>query len=220
MSPESLIQDVCFGARVLFRRPAFTIVIVVVLALGIGANTAIFSVVDAVLLQPLPYRDSDRLVLVWQSSKEHRATGEWFNTYREFQEWQRSSRSLENLAALTWALSEKTLAWRGKTESVLAIPASLDFFSMLGVNAAVGRTFEQSDLNEGCAAVLSHAFWQNEIVDKDGKPSKVRRINNGEKIEIYFLPKGMKVHEYKKPDYVADANLIFKIKMLEEAQRP
>lgn len=59
-----------------------------------------------------------------------------------------------------------------------------------------------------------------EIVDKDGKPSNVRRINNGDKIEIYYLPKGMKVHEYKKPDYVADANLIFKIKILEEAQRP
>lgn len=59
-----------------------------------------------------------------------------------------------------------------------------------------------------------------EIVDKDGKPSNVRRINNSDKIEIYYLPKGMKVHEYKKPDYVADANLIFKIKILEEAQRP
>ena len=169
MSLESLIQDVRFGARVLFRRPAFTIVIVVVLALGIGANTAIFSIVDAVLLRSLPYRDSDRLVLVWQSSQEHRAAGEWFNTYREFQEWQRSSRSFENLAALTWAVSERTLAWRGKTESVLAIPASVDFFSMLGVNAAVGRTFQRSDLNEGCAAVLSHAFWQNEL----GAPADV-----------------------------------------------
>lgn len=169
MKFESLIHDVRFGVRVLFRRPAFTILIVVVLALGIGANTAIFTIVDAVLLRPLPYHDSERMVLVWQSSKEHRATGEWFNTYREFQEWQRSSRSFEKLAALTWAVSEKTLAWRGKTESVLAIPASVDFFSMLGVNAAVGRTFEQSDLNEGCAAVLSHAFWQNEL----GAPADV-----------------------------------------------
>ena len=104
MNLESLIQDARFGLRVLFRRPAFTTVVVVVLALGIGANTAIFSIVDAVLLRPLPYRDSDRLVLVWQSSKEHRATGEWFNTYREFEEWQRNSRSFEKLAALTWAV--------------------------------------------------------------------------------------------------------------------
>ncbi|MFL6440317.1 MAG: ABC transporter permease [Terriglobales bacterium] len=167
MNLESLIQDARFGLRVLLRRPAFTTVVVVVLALGIGANTAIFSIVNAVLLRPLPYRDSDRLVLVWQSSKEHRATGEWFNTYREFEEWQRNSRSFEKLAALTWAVSEKTLVWHGKTQNILAIPTSVDFFSMLGVNAAIGRTFEQSDLNEGCTAVLSHALWQNEL----GAPS-------------------------------------------------
>ena len=169
MNFESLIQDVRFGLRLLFRRPAFTIVIVVVLALGIGANTAMFSIVDAVLLRPLPYRDSDRLVLVWQSSKEHRTTGEWFNTYREFEEWQRNSRSFEKLAALTWAVSEKTMLWSGKTHSVLAIPASVNFFSMLGVNATLGRTFEQTDLNEACTAVLSHAFWQNEL----GAPADV-----------------------------------------------
>jgi len=163
MKFESFIQDARFGFRILFRRPAFTCVVVLVLALGIGANTAIFSIVDAVLLRPLPYRDSDRLVLVWQSSKEHRATGEWFNTYREFQQWQRNSHSFDNLAALSWAVGEKPLLWRGKTHSVLAIPTSVDFFSMLGVNAAIGRTFEQPDLNEECSAVLSHAFWQNEL---------------------------------------------------------
>ena len=163
MNLHSLVQDVRFGLRVLFRRPAFTTLVVVVLALGIGANTAMFSIIDAVLLRPLPYRDSDRLVLVWQSSKEHRATGEWFNTYREFQEWQQNSRSFEKLAALTWAVSEKTLVWRGKAQKILAIPTSVDFFSMLGVKAAVGRTFEQPDLNEGCTTVLSHSFWQNEL---------------------------------------------------------
>jgi hypothetical protein len=169
MNLDSLIQDARFGLRLLIRRPAFTIVIVLVLALGVGANTAMFSIIEAVLLRSLPYRDSDRLVLVWQSSKEHRATGEWFNTYREFEEWQKHSRSFERLAALTWAVSEKTLVWRGKTQSVLAIPASVDFFSMLGVNANVGRTFELADLHQGCTAVLSHAFWQTEL----GAPTDV-----------------------------------------------
>src|SRR5689334_13946034 len=163
MKIESFIQDARFGLRVLSRKPAFTTVVVVVLALGIGANTAIFSIVNAVLLRPLPYPESDRLVLVWQSSKEHRATGEWFNTYREFQAWQRSSRSFEKLAALSWAVGEKTLVWQGKAQSVLSIPTSVDFFSMLGVKAAMGRTFERPDLNQGCSAVLSHAFWQNQL---------------------------------------------------------
>ena len=122
-----------------------------------------FSIVDAVLLRRLPYRNSDRLVVVWQSSKEHRSTGEWFNTYSEFEDWERNSRSFEKLAALSWAVGDSTLGWHGKARNVLAIPASVDFFSMLGVPAAIGRTFEQQDLNEGCTTVLSHAFWQNEL---------------------------------------------------------
>src|SRR5215469_2786471 len=163
MNLDSLIRDVRFGLRVLFRKPAFSTLVVVVLALGIGANTAIFSIVDAVLLRPLPYRHSDRLVLVWQSSKEHRTTGEWFNTYREFEDWQRNSHSFEKLAALSWAVREKTLVWHGKAQNILAIPTSVDFFPMLGVNAAIGRTFEPPDLKQGCTAVLSHSFWQNEL---------------------------------------------------------
>ena len=162
-SIESLIQDVRFGLRVLGRRRGSFIFIVLVLALGIGANTAMFSIVDAVLLRRLPYRNSDRLVVVWQSSKEHRSTGEWFNTYSEFEDWERNSRSFEKLAALSWAVGDSTLGWHGKARNVLAIPASVDFFSMLGVPAAIGRTFEQQDLNEGCTTVLSHAFWQNEL---------------------------------------------------------
>jgi predicted permease len=162
-SLESFVQDAHFGLRILARRPGSSMVIVLVLALGIGANTAMFSIVSAVMLRPLPYRNSDRLVLVWQSSKQHRSTGEWFNTYREFEQWERSSRSFEKMAALSWAVGGKTLVWHGKPQDVLAIPASVDFFSMLGVPAALGRTFEQHDLSEGCTTVLSHAFWQNEL---------------------------------------------------------
>jgi predicted permease len=162
-SLESIIQDTRFGLRVLGRRPGLSIVIVLVLALGIGVNTAMFSIVNAVLLKPLPYRNSDRLVLVWESSKQHRSTGEWFNTYSEFEQWAHNSRSFEKLAALSWAVGGKTLAWHGKTQNVLAIPVSVDFFAMLGVSATIGHTFEQADLSEGCATVLSHAFWQNQL---------------------------------------------------------
>lgn len=146
LSLENLMQDVRFGVRVLLRRPAFSIVAVVILALGIGANTAMFSLVSAVLLKPLPHKNSDRLVVVWQSDSHHRDTGEWFNTYSEFEQWRQSSRSFEAVAALSWALSPKSLLWRHKTQKILAIPASLELFSMLGVGAESGRTFEQSDL--------------------------------------------------------------------------
>jgi len=125
---ETVAQDVRFALRQWARYPGFAFTAILILALGIGANTAIFSVVDAILLRPLPYRDSDRLVLVWQSSKEHRATGEWFNTYREFEEWKRNSRSFEKLVALTWAVSEKT--WFGvarRKTSWRFPPASISF---------------------------------------------------------------------------------------------
>ena len=160
---ESLIQDLRFGLRMLIRKPSFSMVALVILGLGIGANTAMFSIVNAVLLKPLPYKDSDRLVVVWQSTNQHRDTGEWFNTYSEFEEWRQNSRSFEAVAALSWAVSPKALFWRNKTERISAIPASLDLFSMLGVPAMSGRTFQESDLQEGCAVVLSHTFWQNRL---------------------------------------------------------
>src|SRR5579864_9254174 len=157
------MQDIRFGLRTLVHRPGSSILIVLVLALGIGANTAMFSIVNAVLLRPLPYKDSNRLTLVWQSSDQHRSTGEWFNTYSEFQEWQRHAHSFEKLAALTWAVTDKPLLWHGKTQNVLAIPVSVDFFSMLEVPAEAGRTFQPNDLSQDCTAVLSHSFWQNQL---------------------------------------------------------
>ena len=160
---ESLLQDVRFAIRMLLRRPAFALIAVLILALGIGANSAMFSIVSAVLLKPLPYKDSNRLVVVWQSSDQHRSTGEWFDTYREFEVWQQYSHSFEQLAALSWATASQSFTWQGKARSALAIPTSADFFSMLGIGAEQGRTFAQSDLGRGCTVVLSHAFWQNDL---------------------------------------------------------
>ena len=89
---ESVAQDLRFGVRMLLRRPVFSLVVISVLASGIGLNAAMFSIVEAVILRPLPYRDAKQLTIVWQSSPEHRATGEWFDTYRDFQEWRKRSR--------------------------------------------------------------------------------------------------------------------------------
>lgn len=160
---EGLLQDIRFGLRVLKRRPGASIVIVAVLALGIGVNSAMFSIVDAVLLRPLPYRDGDRMVMISQSSPQHRTTGEWFNYYSQFEAWQRTSHSFENLSALTWALGGKSLLWQGRRQEVLPIPVSASFFSMLSVSAERGRTFQDSDFNEGCSVVLAHSFWQQQL---------------------------------------------------------
>lgn len=160
---ETLLQDLHYGLRMLARRPAFTALVVITLALGIGASTATFSIVDAVLLRPLPYSEPDRLVAVWGTQVGHVGTSKVFDSYPEFQEWRRSSRSFVQLEALTWALAGQTLTWRGKPQRVLAIPATQGFFSLLGVHAAHGRTFVPDDLRSGCAVVLSHHFWQDRL---------------------------------------------------------
>lgn len=160
---ESIWADIRFAVRQLRKSPGFALTVVITLTLGIGANTAIFSAVDAVLLRPLPYRHADRLVVVWQTDAAHRATGAWFDSYREFEEWQRGSRSFEHLAALSWAVSGKTVRWHGKPLGLLAIPASVNFFQMLGVDAQLGRTFSDSDLKSSCTLVLAHSFWQDNL---------------------------------------------------------
>ncbi|MGO8791788.1 MAG: ABC transporter permease [Terriglobia bacterium] len=162
-SVETLCQDLRFALRMLARKPAFTALVVLTLGLGIGANTAIFSIVDAVLLRPLPYRDPNRLAVVWQAKPGRFGQSESFDSFREFQNWQKSSRSFEQLEALTWARAGQTLAWHGKPLRALTIPATEGIFSLLGVSAAEGRTFQHEDLKNGCTVVLAHSFWQSQL---------------------------------------------------------
>jgi predicted permease len=158
---NTLLQDLRYALRLLRKSPGFTIVAVLTLALGIGANTAIFSIVDAVLLRSLPYKNADRLVVVWQSTAQHRSTGAFFDTFREFEQWQQYSHSFAKLAAATWAnRGETILARNGNPQSVLSIPVTVDFFSMLGVQPALGRTFDPADLQNPCTVVISDAFWR------------------------------------------------------------
>ena len=156
-------QSFRYAFRRLRKSRAFALTVIVTLALGIGANTAIFSIVDAVLLRPLPYRNSDRLVVVWQTDAARRGTGAWFDTYREFQLWQENNRSFEHLAALSWATAGKTLVWNGRPLALFALPTSTDFFAMLGAQAHLGRTFNRNDLDSPCTLVLSYAYWQERL---------------------------------------------------------
>ena len=163
LSLDSVWRDIHYACRKLRKSPGFAITVIATLALGIGANTAIFSIVDAVLLRPLPYKNADRLVVVWQTDAAHRGVGAWFDPYREFEEWQRGSRSFEKLAAMSWATTGDTMIWRGKPVGLLALPASTNFFSMLGAEAQIGRTFSQADLNNPCTLVLAYPFWQQKL---------------------------------------------------------
>jgi putative ABC transport system permease protein len=161
-------QDFRLGLRYLRRTPGFTTVAVVTLALGIGASAAVFSIVDAVLVRPLPYRDADQLVAVWSTELRH-PESKLFAPYADFQEFKEHSHSFQQLAAATWARAGEIVTWNGSPHQVVAIPVSADFFSLLSVPAELGRTFGPDDRKNGCTVVLAHPFWQKEL----GAPQQI-----------------------------------------------
>lgn len=159
---ETIGRDLRYALLSLRKSPGFTVVAIVTIALGIGANIAVFSVVDAVLLRPLPYKNADRLVMIAQRLPKQPVPA--FDTYREFEEWNRSSNSFESMAAATWAGTLQTiLSWHGEKKEVVAVHVSANFFSMLGVGAAHGRTFAAEDLTSACTVVLAYPFWQKRL---------------------------------------------------------
>ncbi len=166
---EQTLQDSLYAVRMLRKSPGATAIIVVTLALGIGAGTAIFSVVEAVLLRRLPYRDPARLVVIWDSPV-HDKGSMIFVPYRHFLEWRNKSQSFAGLGAETWARGPRFLMGRGSPQSVLAIPSTVELFDVLGVAPQLGRTFALDDLSQGCTVVLSHKFWQTRL---GGKPEIV-----------------------------------------------
>ncbi len=158
---EAALYDLRFGARMLRKNPAFTVVAVLTLALGIGANTAIFTVVNAVLLRPLPYAAPQELI-----------------TLRSYQSWpdlydiQQQSRSLEKIGAFAnWQFD---LLGNGEPEQIQAALVSLDLLDVLGVPPALGRTFSTADdqLSAARVVVVSHGFWLRKL---GGDPTAIGR---------------------------------------------
>jgi predicted permease len=151
---ENLFRDVRYGIVSLGRAPAFTAVVVAVLAIGIGANVAMFNVVDAVLLKPLPFPDPDRLVRVWEAPRPG-----IFNATMasEFLEWKRLGTCFAALSAeqqISAAMNDGTQPTRLAGKAVTG-----DYFRVFGVTAAMGRTLSPDD--DASAIVISHAAWQN-----------------------------------------------------------
>lgn len=161
---EETRQDLRFALRLLRKKPGFTMVAAITLALGIAATTAVFSIVEAVLLRPLPYHDPGRLVAIWDQGTREKGFPKVFDPYTDYEEWRRSARSFENISVLTWAWGpSRILTGRGPAKELLTIPASATFFDTLGVSAALGRTFTSDDERHGCTVVLSHAFWTTDL---------------------------------------------------------
>ena len=169
---ETLLKDLRFAARLLWKSPGFTAMALLMLGLGIGANTAVFSVMEAVLLRPLPFQDSDRLVAIWDRLADERGLSKFFDSYRDLLAYQAGSHTLEQVSGATWATGGKILTRSGPSRNVLAIPVTLDFLNLLGVQPTLGRVFDRDDLKRSCSVVLAHRFWDSvfgrdeTIVDK------------------------------------------------------
>src|SRR6185295_14860229 len=125
---ENLIKDMRYGVRVLLKNPGVTAVAVITLALGIGANTAIFSVVNAVMLRPLPYKDPDRLMSLWAKTAEH---GRWRTTPANFLDWKKQNTTFADMAA--FGGSTMTLTGGGEPEQLSGTRVSNGYFSTVGV---------------------------------------------------------------------------------------
>jgi predicted permease len=178
-SMDRFRQDIAYAARSFARSPGFTTVVIVTLALGIGATTAMFSVVDAVLLHPLPFRNPDRLIVVWEKFVRDPNAPPVFDTYQDFENWKSGSRSFERLTTVTWQFAEgRILTGAGPAREVLALPVGIDFFSMLGIAPEVGRTFQRDDLNEGCTVVLKHSFWMQAFGGQNNVIGRHIRLND------------------------------------------
>lgn len=163
MRMESLLQDLRFGARMLLKQPGFTLIAVITLALGIGANTAIFSVVHTVLLRPLPFAEQDRLVALW---KRDTAANQPFVelAMAEVRDWGQQSQTLSGVAALPATVYGYgyVLTGRGEAVQLESAKVSGNFFSVLGAQAAIGRVCNESDdvVNGPKVVVLSDRIWR------------------------------------------------------------
>ena len=179
---SSLVQDVRFSLRMLRRNPGLALAAGLSLALGIGANAAIFSVVSGLLLEPMPYPSPERLAIVWESDPTQAGRRMGPSSEATFRDWRRDSRSFEELAAILPA--SLSLTGQDLPEALFTHQSTHSYFTVLGVRPAMGRTWtaEEEERNARLA-VMSHALWQRRFggdpaivgrtVELDGEPYQV-----------------------------------------------
>src|SRR5258706_5028961 len=157
---QTLWQDLRYGVRMLLKKPGFTLIAVITLALGIGANTAIFSVVNAVILRPLPYAEPERIVRMWgKFSQGNQAS----TSPPDFLDYRAQNRTFEEFAAVR-SISFN-LTGNIEPERIIGADVTTNFFQALGVKPIQGRTFSREEEQEGRAqvAIISEGLWQRRL---------------------------------------------------------
>jgi len=155
---ESFIQDLRFGLRMLAKSRGFVFVAVATLGVGIGVNTAMFSIVNAWLLRPLPVKNPQELVSVWRTRVEAPGQPAFFDLYHDYLVWSSQNRTFESLAA-TFERRYALSGTGGEPEQIHGAVATWNFFTTVGATPALGRLFEADDARGESACVISHALW-------------------------------------------------------------
>ncbi len=206
---DALSQDVRFGVRTLLRRPAFAMIAVLTLGLGMGATTAIFSLIDSVLLKPLPFHEPDRLTMVWEVRPR-------FNRPRieaaplNYVDWQQQVQAFESLAA--YVNIPVNLTGSGTPERVVAAQVTPNLLPTLGVDPLVGRWFVAPEGSPGqtAVAILSYGFWQRRFGADRGIVGQTIRLDGQPHLVVGVMPRGFQfphetVQVWTPMDYAAGA---------------
>ena len=186
---SGLWQDIQYGMRVLLRRPSFTIVAVLVLTLAIGANVTIFSFIDTALLRPLPYRDPEQLVKIWDS-RQAEVYSRFEASYPDYLDWKQQNQAFSSLAAYGGG-GNVVLAGADGPQMIKAGRVSDNFFQTLGVSPLFGRLFQSGEDLESAPryAVLSYSFWQRQFGGRRDVLGQSVTLNSVPRTIVGVLPK-------------------------------
>jgi putative ABC transport system permease protein len=186
-----MLNDVRYAIRKLRQNPGFAFTAIVSIALASGANTAIFSVLNAVLLRPLPYANPHQLVIVWE--KHPAVLFDRFPTSpADFEDWKAQAKSFERLSAFGFGGPAMTLTGAGEPESLAALKISTDAFDLVGVQPYLGRTFRPGDeqANEGSPAIISHSLWSRRFNSDAGVIGRSVTLDRRAYTIVGVMPRG------------------------------
>ena len=189
-----MLQDLRYGARMLMKHPGFTFVAVLTLALGIGANMVIFSVVNAVLLRPLPYPEPERLIRLWESNPG-RGWPEFSASAPNFEDWRKQQAVFEQLAA--YEFNTFNLTGSGEPERVAGVNVTANLFQVLGVLPALGRNFlpEEEQAGRNRVAILSDGLWQRRFGADPALPGRQIELSGESYTVVGVMPPRFRLTE-------------------------
>ena len=185
---HTLLQDFRYGVRMLLKHPGVSLVAIITLALGIGANTAIFSVVNAVLLRPLTYKNPERLVSLWEDVPGH---GRWRASPANFHDWKKQNTLFEDMAA--YGGSAMSLTGNGEPEQLHGSRVSSGYFAVVGVEPALGRSFtaEEYEVGKDQVVILGHAFWKRRYAADQNILNRTIALDGTNYTVVGVMPPGL-----------------------------